>query len=108
MTLNWSDASRDDLRGILVYVGRDFGRLKAERVLSNIRERAEQLTAFPKLGRVFAKDHELGITYRSLTVKLNKIVYYIDGEEINIVTVWQNRQDISRLKKQLTRPKVSS
>lgn len=103
MTLNWSDASRDDLRGILVYVGLNFGRLKAERLLSDIRERAEQLTVFPKLGRVFVKDPELGIIYRSLTVRLNKIVYYIDGEEIIIVTVWQNRQDISRLKKQLVR-----
>lgn len=104
MTLNWSDTSRDDLRGILVYVGIHFGRLKAEQVLADIRERAEQLKVFPRLGRVFVKDAELGITYRSLTVKLNKIVYFIDGEEINIVTVWQSRQDIHRLKKQLARP----
>ena len=38
----------------------------------------------------------------TLTAKLNKIVYFVDGEEVNIVTVWQNRQDISRLKKQLS------
>ena len=102
MKLNWSDTSRDDLREILIYVGINFGRRRAEEALIDIRERAEQLTTFPKLGRVFVKDPELGITYRSLTAKLNKIVYYIDGEEINIVTIWQNRQDISRLKKQLT------
>lgn len=54
------------------------------------------------MGRVFVKDSELGITYRSLTAKLNKIVYFVTDEDVNIVTVWQNRQDISRLKKQLT------
>lgn len=102
MTINWSDTSYDDLHRILAYVGMNFGRHKAEEVLADFRERAEQLATFPKLGRVFVKDPELGITYRSLSSKLNKIVYFIDGETINIVTVWQNRQDISRLKKQLT------
>ena len=103
MRLNWSDTSCDDLRTILAYVGVFFGRRRAEEALADIRERAEQLTTFPKLGRVFVKDPELGITYRSLTAKLNKIVYFVEGDEVNIVTVWQNRQDISRLKKQLSR-----
>lgn len=48
---------------------------------------------------MFVKDPELGITYRSLTAKLNKIVYFVEGETITVVTVWQNRQDIGRLKK---------
>ena len=59
------------------------------------------MRSFPKLGRVFVKDPGLGITYRSLTTKLNKIVYYVNGETIVIVAVWQNRQDIGRLKKHL-------
>ena len=102
MKLNWSDTSRDDLRTILSYIATNFGRPRAEEALSDIRERAELLTTFPKMGRVFMKDSELGITYRSLTAKLNKIVYFVTDEDVNIVTVWQNRQDISRLKKQLT------
>lgn len=102
MTLNWSETSRDDLRAILAYIGVNFGRRRAEEALADIRERAERLTTFPKLGRVFVKDPELGITYRSLTTKLNRIVYFIDGEDVIIVTVWQNRQDNSRLKKQLS------
>lgn len=89
------------MRAILAYVGAIFGRRRAEEALADIRERAEQLTTFPKLGRVFVKVPELGITYRSLTAKLNRIVYFIDGEDVNIVTVWQNRQDFSRLKRQL-------
>ena len=102
MRINWSDTSCNDLRAILAYVGVYFGRRRAEAALADIRVRAEQLTTFPKLGRVFMNDPELGITYRSLTAKLNKIVYFVEGEDVNIVTVWQNRQDISRLKKQLS------
>lgn len=99
MQIEWSEQSRSDLRGILSYVGMNFGRRKAEEVLSDIRGRAELLMDLPGLGRVFVKDSELGITYRSLTAKLNKIVYFIDDDKIIIVTVWQNRQDIGRLKK---------
>ena len=50
MLINWSEQSRNDLRSILSYVGLNFGRLKAEMVLSDIRERAEQLKDFPSLG----------------------------------------------------------
>lgn len=99
MRIDWSEQSRNDLRGTLSYVGMNFGRRRAEKALADIKERAELLKNFPNLGRVFVKDPELGITYRSLTAKLNKIVYFLEGETITIVTVWQNRQDISHLKK---------
>ena len=99
MQIEWSEQSRSDLREILSYVGINFGRRNAEDVLSDIRERTELLKDFPNLGKVFVKDPELGITYRSLTAKLNKLVYFVDNETITIVTVWQSRQDIGRLKK---------
>lgn len=101
MQIKWSEQSRADLRGILLYVGANFGRRKAEEVLADIRVRAEMLKDFPMLGRAFVKDPELGITYRSLTAKLNRIVYFVAGETINIVTIWQNRRDLSNLKKSL-------
>ena len=103
MQIKWSDLSRNDLRAILTYVGLNFGRRKAEESLSDIRNRVELLKDFPKLGRVFVKDPERSITYRSITAKLNKIVYFIEDETITIVTVWQNRQDIKRLKHLLTK-----
>lgn len=98
MRIEWSEQSRSDLRGILLYVGMNFGWRRAEEALADIRERAEMLKDFPNLGRVFVKDPELDITYRSVTAKLNKIVYFVDNETITIVTVWQSRQDIGRLK----------
>ena len=101
MRIEWSEQSRNDLRGILSYVGVNFGRRKAEEVLSDIRGSTEVLKDFPSLGRVFVKDPEQGITYRSLSAKLNKIVYFLENETITIVTVWQNRQDIGRLKKHI-------
>ena len=62
------------------------------------------LKEFPMLGKSFVEDAELGIDYRTLPSKLNQLVYYVEGEIVVIVTVWQNRRDIGRLKKSLTKP----
>lgn len=97
MQINWSEQSRDDLKKILSYVGSNFGRQKAEIVLTNIRNTVELLKDFPLIGKTFVEDKTLGVTYRSLASKLNQIVYYIDDETINIVTIWQNRCDINGL-----------
>ena len=104
MQINWSEQSRDDLKEIVSYVGGSFGRSKAAEVLEEIRHSAELLKDFPMLGKSFVEDTELGITYRTLPSKLNQLVYYIDDETITIVTVWQNRRDISHLKKLLIKP----
>ena len=104
MQIKWSEQSRDDLREIVTYVASNFGKLKAAEVLEEISHSADLLKDFPMLGKGFVEDKELGIAYRTLPSKLNQIVYYIDGEAIVIVTVWQNRRDINRLKKSLSKP----
>ena len=85
------------------YVGTSFGGRKAYEVLDEIRMTAELLEKFPLLGKSFVEDKEAGIVYRTLPSKLNQIVYYVDGEMVTIVTVWQNRRDAKRLIKLLKR-----
>lgn len=104
MQINWSEKSREDLRKILEYVGANFGGRKGKSVLAEIHSQAEMLKDFPKLGSPFIKDEESGIAYPSLSSKLNRIVYYIDGKTVNIVTVWQTRRDIGNLKKTTMQP----
>ena len=62
----------------------------------DIRGYAELLKDHPSLGRVFVKDPELGITYRALTAKLNKIVYFVDNETITIFgfAIRRNSEDV--------------
>ena len=101
MKINWSEQSRDDLRDILNYVGSSFGGRKASEVLAEIRRTAELLENFPMLGKRFVEDEEEGVVYRTLPSKLNQIVYYIDGDAVTIVTIWQNRWDVKNLIKLL-------
>ena len=88
----------------MTYVASNFGKSKAAEVLEEIRHSAELLMDFPMLGKSFVEDKELGISYRTLPSKLNQMVYFIEGEMIVVVTVWQNRRDINRLKKTLFQP----
>lgn len=103
MQINWSEQSQNDLQEILEYVAESFGRKKAEEVLDEIRHSTQLLKDFPMLGKFFVEDTELKIVYRTLPSRLNQLVYFVDGETINVVTVWQNKRDISRLKKTLAR-----
>ena len=98
MRINWSEQSRNDLRDIMLYIRTNFGNRKAKDVIVGINNRVVLLKDFPMLGNVFVTDTELDISYRILTYKLNKIVYFIDGETIIIVTVWQNRRDMKQLR----------
>lgn len=103
MQINWSEQSRDDLREIVSYVGKTFGQQKAKEVFWEIRNNAELLKNFPMLGKSFVKDEELQIEYRTLPSKMNQLIYFVDEKTINIVAVWQNRRDINRLKKMLSK-----
>lgn len=101
MQINWSEQSQNDLRNILSYVGNNFGRNKAVTVLSDIRNSANLLKDFPFIGKTFAEDETLKISYRALLSKLYQIVYYIEEDSVNIVAVWQNRCDINALYKRV-------
>ena len=103
MQIKWSEQSKVDLQEILLYVAGSFGRKKAEEVLAEIRHSAQLLQDYPMLGKFFVEDTELQIVYRTLPSKLNQLVYFVEGDVITIVTVWQNRRDISRLKKTLAK-----
>ena len=53
------------------------------------------------MGKVFVEDSEIDITYHTIPSKLHQIVYFVEGDTIKIVAVWNNRRDIRRLKRRL-------
>lgn len=101
MRIEWSEDSRNDLREIIDYVVSSFSDKKAEAVFAKIHESVNLLLVFSLLGREFVKDSESGIVYHTIPSKLHQIVYFVDGETIKIVAVWNNRRDIRRLKRRL-------
>ena len=103
MQINWSERSRGDLRDILLYVAEKFGQRTAKEVLAEVRDTIKLLKDFPYIGTSFVRDEGVGIEYFSFSSRQNKIVYFVEGEVVNIVAIWQNRQDVGRLIKELER-----
>ena len=103
MRIEWSEASRKDIRETISYVGSSFGGRKALDVLFEIRDTAILLLAFPLLGKEFVKDAKTGVAYHIVPSKYHQIVYFVEDETIKIVAVWNNRRDIRRLKRRLKR-----
>lgn len=105
MRIEWSEDSRKDIREIISYVGSSFGGRKALAVLWEIRDTANLLLVFPLMGKEFVKDFKTDVTYHTVPSKYHQIVYFVEGETIKIVAVWNNRRDIRRLKRRLRQRK---
>ncbi len=97
MQIKWSQQSLDDLSDILQYAVESFGQTVAFRVNREINNNVDILTNFPLSGKVYFHDEKTGITYRTLTSKYHKVLYYIEGNVVKIVLLWNNRRDNSKL-----------
>jgi plasmid stabilization system protein ParE len=76
----------------------------AREILIDIKRAVEPLVKFPQMAAIEPILSDLSISFRSLVVRnIYKIIYYVDekNETINIVTVWDCRQDNKKLKKEV-------
>lgn len=105
MRIEWGEDSRNDLREILDFLDSSFGVKKAERVFAEIHDSVKLLLVFPLMGKEFVKDAKTGIVYHTVPSKFHQIIYFVEGETIKIVAVWNNRRNIRRLKRRLRQRK---
>ncbi|MCD8031113.1 MAG: type II toxin-antitoxin system RelE/ParE family toxin [Bacteroides sp.] len=74
----------------------------ADRLYRQIYKEVHLLADFPFLAPVESLLSGESETYRSLVVEKNfKVIYYIEDEVINIVEIWDCRQDPDRLKESI-------
>ncbi|MDR2915743.1 MAG: type II toxin-antitoxin system RelE/ParE family toxin [Tannerella sp.] len=100
MEVNWSDKARFRVREIF-----DFYNIKSSRAASklieDIADAGNSLSKFPQMAAIEPVLSDLPIAYRALVVRENyKIIYFVN-ENVNIVTVWDCRQDDKKLKKEI-------
>lgn len=105
MRIEWSHRALDDLSDILKYVVDMFGETAALRVNNEINDEVDTLAFFPKLGRVYYHDTKSDITYRALTSKYHKILYYSKGDVLKVVLLWNTRRDNKNLTRLLQNTK---
>lgn len=94
MRIVWSEKARDALRSTALYIRDTFGERSKESFLREIRQTCILLEKTPDMGQREILLMECPEQYRSLVVgRLNKIVYYINGEQIEIVALWDTRRE---------------
>jgi plasmid stabilization system protein ParE len=103
MKIDWSKKSKKRMHEIRVYYETKSLKVSKE-ILTDITDSAKALTKFPQMAQIEPLLSDLPISFRSLVVRgIYKIIYYVDErkEVINIVTVWDCRQDDKKLKEEV-------
>jgi plasmid stabilization system protein ParE len=100
MVVIWSDKAKFRVRQIFEFYEQKSHKA-ALKLISDIETAGDSLSKFPQMAAIEPILSELPKVYRTLVIRDNyKIIYYVDDtkEVINIVTVWNCRQDGEKLK----------
>jgi len=99
MVIKWKAEAREQLRHIINYYD-DLGAIKmASHIIDEIDNSISRLVAFPKIGPKLPEVDEKSFFYCRYIViaKHYKIIYNIDNDTINILAIWDTRQDPEKL-----------
>lgn len=89
-----SDFAKRQILDTARYIRREFGKKSKESFLQKVRETRRLLADNPYLGPIEPLLADLPTTYRSVVVgKLNKMVYHIKDNQIEIDDFWDCRRE---------------
>lgn len=95
-----SDLAKQQIRETANYISREFGKKSRENFIQSVRETKELLVKNPQIGPIEPLLNNRKENYRSVVIgKMNKLVYSIKGESINIVAFWDCRREPKSLSK---------
>ena len=98
MKLKFSPEAQEDLDNIYQYYAK-LNEAYADELYNDIIDEADMLRNFPYIAQVEPLLSEFSETYRSLVVRRTyKVVYFIEEDSINVVTVFDCRQSPSKMK----------
>lgn len=101
MVIQWNARARTELKSIYNYYLQNANKQIAQRIKKEILETVGYLKDHPNLGHIENKGNELNEELRSLLAsKHYKVIYFIDGNHVVILSIWDVRQDPEKLKKQ--------
>jgi plasmid stabilization system protein ParE len=95
MKIRWTDPAIESLRNLHGYIAKD-SEVYASSFIQRIVLAVEKLEVFPRLGRVVPEAEEEAI--RELLYQNYRIIYRIQGELIEILTVIHGRRDLGSIK----------
>ena len=89
-----TDFAKRQIADTARYIRQEFGKKSKESFLQKVRETRRLLANNPYLGPIEPLLADLPTTYRSVVVgKLNKMVYHIEGDHIEVDDFWDCRRE---------------
>ena len=94
MIVIWAPSAIEARNQVADYIRLRFGSKRKTRFLQDVRETIQLLKSNPNIGQIDPLFDNRTIAYRSVIINgLNKLVYTIEGETINVVAFWDTRRE---------------
>ena len=102
MKVIWIPFAQNEVRKTAQYINKEFGKESRDQFISEIRNISRLLGENPNLGKPEPLLADYTKMYRSYVMNhLNKIIYWIAEDRIEIVDLWDVRRDPNTLKNQI-------
>ena len=95
MKIIWMPRAKTDLNNILDYLNDNWSKREAEKFVIKVSKAIEQIKMSPETFPVVRKKKNI---HKFLLVKQNTIYYRIQKNEIELLTIWDTRQNPKKLK----------
>ena len=102
MKVIWMPFAQNEVRKTARYINKEFGKESRDQFINEVRNISRLLGENPNLGRPEPLLADYTKMYRSYVMNhLNKIIYWIADDQIEIVDLWDVRRDPITLTKQV-------
>lgn len=104
MIVNWSDYAQFEFLKTLDYVEEHFGEQTRNKLFNSVNDTNDTLMRNPFAGRKEPLLENDLIQYRSILVSdINRIIYFVDKGNVNVVDFWDMRRDPDFLAKRISK-----
>lgn len=94
MNVKWTPTAKKQWRKTAKYIQKKFGDKTREAFMQEVRQTSLLLGDNPFMGKMEPYLADMPCSYRSIVVgRLNKIVYYVDANNVYIVAFWDTRKE---------------
>lgn len=94
MRVRWSTEAKEAKKQVSDYIRREFGVKRARRFKDDVDKTVEMIRRSPNIGQIDPLFDDMPIAFRSVIINgLNKMVYYVEDNILNIAAFWDTRVD---------------
>lgn len=102
MKVKWVPQAKKEMRLVAKYINKEFGKKAKDDFIQDVRDASRLIGATPNVGQAESLLADRADMYRSYIVnRLNKTVYRIVDDHIEIADFWDVRRDPSTLADQV-------